>query len=411
MAVVAELERATEGHVTEAVAADAVDRMPARWVASPGSTEELSEVLKVAAAHDLSVVPRGAGTKLTWGTPPTVVDLVIDTTRMDALVEHAVGDLIAVVGAGRLLDDLAADLAPTSQRLGVDPARKGTVGGAVATASSGPLRLHHGAVRDVVIGMTAVRADGVIAHAGGKVVKNVAGYDLGKLLTGSFGTLAVISEVAFRLHPVPEASSWVSVPVDSIASVHRLVQAVVHAQHVPSAVELDRPADDGMTLAVLLEGIAPGVAGRTEGVLELMGAGATASSTPPDWWGEEPTSAAGLIKVTYEIAGLASMLAALDDASAATGVVVHARGSVAVGTAFVGVQHAGTAGELARFVGLLREDAASFGGAVVVLDAPPEAKAAVDPWGPVRGLDLMRSVKRQFDPGRLLAPGRFVGGI
>ena len=116
--------------------------------------------------------------------------MVLDLTGLDQLVEHTAGDLVAVVQAGRRLDDLAEDLAAAGQRLAVDPPRRGTVGGLVATAATGPARLFAGPVRDLVIGVTVVRADGVLAKSGGKVVKNVAGYDLGKLLTGSFGTLA-----------------------------------------------------------------------------------------------------------------------------------------------------------------------------------------------------------------------------
>jgi len=426
---------ATEDHAVAATEADAVDRMPARWVAWPGTTEHTAAVMRVATHHDLAVVVRGSGTKLTWGARPERVDLVLDTSRMDKVVEHAAGDLIVVVGAGRRLDDLQGDLAGSGQRLGVDPARRGTVGGLVATAATGPSRLLHGPVRDLLIGVTVVRADGVVAHAGGKVVKNVAGYDVGKLLTGSFGTLGVITRAAFRLHPLPAARSWVSVPLsrpDGVpnsvpagtcapVNVQALVQQVVHSQLVPAAVELDRPPSGGVTLCLLLEGIPPGVEGRTTAALDLLGAGATARDDPPDWWGAEPfRRGEALLKVTHEIAGLAHLLTALDDVCASTGLASHLRGSVAVGAVTVGlagirdpadsddpaVLHA-----LVRCVASLRERAPAFGGTVVVLEAPGDLKDDLDVWGPVGGLELMRAVKRRFDPERRLAPGRFVGGI
>lgn len=426
------LSAATEGHAAAATEADAVDRMPARWVALPGTTEQTAAVMRVAADHDLAVVVRGAGTKLTWGARPQRLDLVLDSTRMDKVVEHAAGDLIVVVGAGRRLDDLQADLAGSGQWLAVDPARRGTVGGLVATASTGPTRLLHGPVRDLLIGVTVVRADGVVAHAGGKVVKNVAGYDVGKLLTGSFGTLGVITQTAFRLHPLPEARRWVSVGVHhqngsgTSGDVQALVQRVVHSQLVPTAVELDRPASGDATLCLLLEGFPPGVESRTTAALDVMGAGATAREDAPDWWGAEPlASGEVLLKVTHEIAGLARLLKGLDDACAATGLTAHLRGSVAVGAVTVGLvgpayaaDAAGTAGRvdarttaLFRCVAGLRERAPSFGGTVVVLEAPADLKADLDVWGPVGGLDLMRAVKDQFDPERRLAPGRFIGGI
>ncbi len=409
--VLADLRAAAGGHAREAAGDDAVAGMPVRWVARPGSTDETSAVLRAAAAHSLSVVSRGSGTKLGWGAPPESADLVLDTTGLDTLVEHAAGDLICVVGAGRRLDTLAADLAPAGQRLGVDPSRRGTVGGAVATAATGPNRLHHGPVRDQVIGMTLVRADGVVAHAGGKVVKNVAGYDLGKLLTGSFGTLGVITQVAFRLHPVPEARQWVSVPVSEPDGIQDLVLAVVHSQIVPSALELDWRAGEG-TLSLLLEGIPPGVEGRTAQALALLGSGASASDQPPVWWGSEPESSAGaLLKVTHEIAGLSRLLSAVDEGGAAAGLAPTLRGSSGVGTAMVGLDGQAGPGALARFVDELRRRSASFGGTAVLLEAPEPLRKGIDPWGPVGALGLMQSVKRQFDPERRLAPGRFVGGI
>ena len=416
--ILEDLGAATEGHAAGATEADAVDGMPARWVAMPDSTEQTAAVMRVAANHDLAVVVRGSGTKLTWGAPPARVDLVLDTTRMNAVVEHAAGDLIVVVGAGLLLDDLQGALAGSSQWLGVDPARRGTVGGLIATAATGPTRLLHGPVRDLLIGVTFVRADGVVAHSGGKVVKNVAGYDVGKLLTGSFGTLGVITQAAFRLHPLPEARRWVSLPINESdgartpGDIDALVQQVVHSQLVPTAVELDRPPTGDATLCLLLEGIPPGVESRTDEALDLMGAGATAHDQAPDWWGADPLAGGEvLLKLTHEIAGLAHLLTALDDVCAATALTAHLRGSVGVGAVTVGLAGAADAQAVARWVASLRGRASSFGGTVVVLDAPGDLKANLDVWGPVGGLQLMRAVKRQFDPDRRLAPGRFVGGI
>jgi glycolate oxidase FAD binding subunit len=410
-----ELKAATGGHAAVATSDDAVAGMPARWVARPGSTVETSAVLKAAAAHGHTVVARGGGTKLAWGVPPERVDIVVDTTRMDAVVEHAAGDLIVVVGAGKSLAELQGELGQAGQRLGVDPARSGTVGGAVATAATGPTRLFHGAVRDLVIGMRFVRADGVAAHAGGKVVKNVAGYDLGKLLTGSLGTLGVITEVAFRLHPVPAAQRWVTCPVSESRDIQQAVSAIVHSQLVASGVELDR-APNGATLAVLFEGIPPGVEERVADAKKLLGVGATDSGEPPDWWRSEPEAGGVLIKVTHEIARLQQLLEALDAATDAAGLASTLRGSPAVGTALVGVRgrdgSSVPAAEAVRdLVARLRERSGSFGGTVVVLEAPDEVRGALDVWGPVGALDLMRSVKEQFDPDRRLAPGRFVGGI
>ncbi|MBF9135143.1 FAD-binding oxidoreductase, partial [Plantactinospora sp. S1510] len=194
---------------------DVVGGVPARLVATPGSTEQAAAVLRAAAELRLSVVARGAGSRLDWGAPPRTLDLILDTGRLTGVVEHAAGDLIVVVRAGTRLDELRDVLAPAGQQLALDDPPPGatvggaTVGGAVSVNASGPRRMLYGTVRDLLIGVTLVRADGVVAHAGGKVVKNVAGYDLGKLVTGAYGTLGLITECAFRLHPLPAARAYV----------------------------------------------------------------------------------------------------------------------------------------------------------------------------------------------------------
>jgi glycolate oxidase FAD binding subunit len=250
--------------VTGAGPDDAVDGVPAALVARPASTQETAEVLRAAAFHGLAVVPRGRGTKLSWGRPPERADLVLDLSRMSAVLDHAAGDLIVDTEAGALLSDVQQTVGSAGQRLALDePVPGSTIGGVLATNSSGPGRVGFGTARDLLIGCTVVRSDGVIAKAGGRVVKNVAGYDLGKLVIGSFGTLAVITRAVFRLHPVPPATAFVTVPFDTAADAARLVQAVVHAQVVPAAVEVQWPADGAGTVGVQLGGTPAGVAART----------------------------------------------------------------------------------------------------------------------------------------------------
>jgi len=389
--VLSRLAEAAGGSARAGGPGDQVGGMPCRWVVGPRDTAQVGAVMRVAHEAGLAVVPRGAGTKLGWGPPPERLDVLLDLTGLDALVEHAAGDLITVVGAGRLLADLQRDLSGSGQWLAVDPPRSGTVGGLVATASTGPTRLLHGAVRDLVIGTTMVRADGVISHSGGKVVKNVAGYDLGKLLTGSFGTLGVLTEVAFRLHPVAEASGWVTVPVTSARHATALTQGVLHSHLVATACELERPADGAASLAIRLDGIAPGVAARTADALELFGGGAEALDEAPSWWGTDPGRPG--------------------EAAERWAVPVDLRGSVAVGTASAALRGSHDRAATVSVVDQLRSAAMTFGGTVVVLDADPETQQMLDVWGPVKGLDLMRRVKDQFDPDRVLSPGRFVGGI
>ncbi|GAB3446381.1 FAD-binding oxidoreductase [Phycicoccus ginsengisoli] len=413
-----DLQRACDGRVEPAGDDDAVLGVRPRWVASPGSTAEAADLLRVAARDGLAVTARGTGTKLRWGGRPERLDLVVDTRRLDGLVEHAAGDLVYIAGAGRRLEQVQADVADDGQRLGIDPAAGGTIGGAVATATSGPLRLHHGAVRDLVIGMTLVRADGVVAHGGGKVVKNVAGYDLGKLLTGSFGTLGLITQVAFRLHPVPLGRRWVTAALTDARVAGSAVLAVAHSQLVPAAVELDAGAEDGAaTLSVLVEGHQEGAAELARRMGELLSEAGCAevdvAQEPPAWWGADVTPEAGdratLLRVTHVVGGVTSLLRALAEAAAGTGCRAHLRGSPAVGVEHVAVE--GGAAAVAALVQRLRTAAQGCGGQVVVLDAPDDVREQVDLWGPVQALGLMRAVKERFDPGRQLSPGRFVGGL
>ncbi len=407
------LRQATGGHAEPAGDGDAVDGVPARFVAAPGSTEEAAAVVRTAAAEGLAIVARGAGTKLGWGTPPRRVDLIVDTHRLDRIVEHAAGDLVVIAQAGVRLAALGERLAGDRQRLAVDELVPGTtIGGMLGTGVTGPRRLQAGAVRDLVLGVTMVRADGVVAKAGGKVVKNVAGYDVAKLVTGAYGTLGLVTEAAFRLHPIPPAAAYVSVRLPDAASAYQAVQRALHAQFVPAAIELDRPEPGGpVEVAVLVEGTEAGVAARAAQAVETLGDGA-ARIDRPDWWGTLPAGSdrSVLVKATTELTGTGRLLDGVDRAAAAAGTTAAVRGS-----AGVGILHAALPGTdpaaVAAFVKALRDAAPAWRGSVVVLAAPPPVRSEVDSWGPVPGLDLMRRVKERFDPDALLAPGRFVGGI
>jgi len=411
--VLAQLEAACGGgHARAAGPGDAVGGVPARWVAAPGSTAQVAAVLRAAAEAGLAVVPRGAGTKTGWGAPPSTVDIVLETGRLSGVAEHSPGDLVATVGAGTPLRALAAALAPAGQRLSLEVgSADATVGGVLATGEAGPLRLRHGAGRDLLIGAELVRADGVVAHSGGRVVKNVAGYDVGKLLCGSYGTLAVLTSATFRLHPLPRARAWVGRAVRSPQELRELVGGVLATTVEPVAVEVDLPGDGGLsgTVVALLEGTPGGVAKRAAATQELLGPDAWVAPEPPPWWGRYPFAAGdAALKLVAPVDDLHAALYALRDAA---GAGVPVRGSAGTGVVFAALPGTTEPARLSTILDSVRSVLAARGGSCVVLAAPPSLAGAVDLWGPVPGLSLMRRVKEQFDPDRRLSPGRFVGGI
>jgi glycolate oxidase FAD binding subunit len=409
--------------LSDGTVSDAVCGVVPRFVAAPSSTAEASALLRAAASAGLAVVPRGAGTGLAWGMPPSACDLVVDARAMDRVLEHAAGDLVVRVQAGATIGQLAVALGSAGQELALDAPAEATVGGVVATGTAGPRRFRYGAPRDLLIGMTVVRADGVIAHSGGKVVKNVAGYDLGKLFTGSQGTLGLITEATFRLHPRPAAAAFVTAEFGPGGRAEAVAAAgsAAGSPLVPSAVELDWPGGSQRMLrvGVLLEGTAPGVAERAKRMSELLssaGGSAAVSEAAPARWGTLP-AAATVVRVSFWVSGLGGVLDALAAAEAEAGVRAAASGPAGAGALYACLEPDASDEAAARFVAVLRgrlaaADGAAPRGAVVVLAAPPPVLAAAFADGSVPGAALMRAVKDQFDPDHRMFPGRsaFAGG-
>lgn len=470
LSVPAELASAC-AHVTPAGPADAVAGEPASYVAAPASVGEAAAVLRAAAGLGLTVVPRGTGGRLDWGPAPVSCDLIIDTGRLDRIVEHSAGDLVVSAQAGVRLDDLAKVLAPAGQRLAVNPPATapgnggGTIGGLIAAGAAGALRYRYGSPRDLLIGITVIRADGTIAKAGGKVVKNVAGYDIGKLFAGSFGTLGLIAEATFRLHPLPEATGWIALNCPDPAAAAAAVQAIAESALAPAAIELAWPrATAPLTVSALLEGDEHSVAARAERMRSLLGerattgqspehtkrssdrpghrtlADATDANQPEELPGRreladggaaagafrvlQPSSGgrerpATLLRVAFWGAKLADVLTATRAAGEAHGLDPAIGGSAGAGVLDVAVAEDADPSAVTGFVDDLRVGlkALTAGSllpataSAVVVHAPSAVRAAVDMWGPVQSLELMRAVKNQFDPQRRMAPGRLPGGI
>ncbi|MBV9818603.1 MAG: FAD-binding oxidoreductase [Solirubrobacterales bacterium] len=377
---------------------------------APATFEEAAEALAGAAAEGRRVRIVGAGSKLHWGNPTDAAsaDLELRTTALNEIVEHNAGDLTATLQAGVSLADAQRTFAEVGQTLALDPPLVAigsypppTIGGVVATGDSGPLRHRYGAPRDLVIGATVALSDGTIASSGGKVIKNVAGYDLAKLFSGSFGTLGLILSVSVRLHPLHDPSATA---VGATDHVHTLARAAVALAAFPAeleALDIAWHGGRGGILARCGGREASRRAQRTaERMLELDLEGVDVAEPDEPLWerqraGQRSPDEA-LLRVSVPPAQLAAVLLAADAADAT---VV---GRAALGTSYLTLAPKAVADVRRR----LPQGATS-----VVLDAPPGVE--LDRWGPVGepALRLMRRVKQRFDPAGICNPGVFVGGI
>ena len=382
---IGEVLRAIVGpeHVRIATEADAIRGVTPLLVVEPGDERQVASVLRCANQAGLAVIPRGGGTKIDWGNPPKAADVVVSLRRLQRVVEHAWADLTVTVEAGCTIARLQRTLAEHGQRLAVDPLwpERATVGGILAANDSGALRLAFGALRDLIIGVTLVLADGTIAMSGGKVVKNVAGYDLPKLATGSLGTLGVITRAVFRLHPLPRHTRTFTAAAADAKDMQRMILAILGARLAPTAVQVR----SGNAVDVLLEGTEDGISAQ-ESVIKEMGA--FREGSPAAWnareelWGDAP-----VVKLTTLPSGIAAA------SGRVSRFVIQATG---IGYArFTGDLHG------------LRQEMEQAGGSLVIL-----GPAELDAWGNAGdALPLMRAVKTQFDPNNTLNPGRFAGGI
>jgi glycolate oxidase FAD binding subunit len=410
MSALAELQRVCPAGARHGGPSDSVDGVVPDAVVYPRGTDEVAGALRVAADCGLRVVARGAGTKIDWGNPPESVELLIDLSHLDGIIEHVSDDLVARVRAGTTLAQFSRETSKAGQRFPVDEVVAGsTVGGVVATGLSGPGRYQHGAVRDLVLGATVVRADGVVVHAGSKVVKNVAGYDLAKLFTGSYGTLAVLTELTVKLKPIPASQRFVIAEYAGPADLGAALSALLASQSAPTAIELERSSPDGpVQLSVLLEGRSAGVEQRSDDVATLLQTSDVRPVAPPGW-GELPGPVT--LKLTSVLSGIPALVQRASSLAIDHALAARITGSAGSGVLFMGLPADVRAGVLSTLLEELRRFCASVGGHCVVLGAPGPLKSAVDVWGPVPGIEMMRRLKEKFDPARRLAPGRFVGGI
>jgi len=383
---------------------------------APANAEGIAQVLRFAQANGLSVVPTGSGSKLNWGNPVSA-DVELSLERLSTLREHAWEDLTCTVQAGCSWATMQNELVRHGQMVALDPlwSDRATVGGVVATNDSGTLRLRYGGLRDLIIGMTLVLADGAIAKTGGKVVKNVAGYDLHKLLTGSFGTLGVITEVNFRLHPVEQHTRTFTATVPDVALLDRPLADLSHSQMTPSGIQL-RLGQGVARLDVRISTRPECFDEHIARLRQVFNPLALAETDESAWQTRQQlfASAGGaVLKASMMPSDICSVAAELQQISADAGInlalVVQACGLATISlTSALGSD----ADALIALINHLRARLRTSGGSAVLLRAPDVLRGRIDPWDcQSDALPLMREIKRRFDPKRVLSPGRFVGGI
>jgi glycolate oxidase FAD binding subunit len=378
---------------------------------APASAQDAAALLAAAASAGERVRLRGGGTRSGWGHVLEPPDLVLSTAGLDAVVEHNEGDLTAILEAGVPLRAAQERFGAAGQMLALDPpgAPEATVGGVFATGDSGPLRHRYGAARDQIVGITVALPDGTVAKAGGKVIKNVAGYDLAKLFTGAFGTLGLIVSVAVRLHPRPPQALTARGMCDDA---ERLVAAAGALAHRPLEAESLDVAWAGGRGAVLVRfggATAEHSAQAAAAVIREHGCSADVVEDDAALWQQQrehqrgdagsPSGGAVVAKVSALPTDLPRVLAVVDELGATL------VGRAALGLAWITLE--GGAEAVQRLRGALAP------AACVVTDAPEDVRAALDPWHTERAepLGLLRRVKERFDPAGTCNPGLYVGGI
>ncbi len=376
---------------------------------TPASFEEAAAALAEASAEGRAVRFCGGRTKLDWGAAVPDPALLLSTAGLASTLEHNAGDLTASFAAGVPLARAQSELAAAGQRISLDPplGREGdalsTIGGIFATADAGPLRHRYGAPRDLILGITVALSDGTIARSGGRVIKNVAGYDLGKLFTGSFGTLGAILAVNVRLHQLPESTATVSGSSPEPANLAAVALALARAPLELEALDVAWCEGKGSVLA-RVEGAA--VARRGDQIARVMrdlGLHDVLITTDDDAiWARQRSGQRSREQAIVRFAARPSQLAEV--LSAARLVSGRLVGRAALGISYLALDP----GE----IGTLRV-ALPAGTAAVVLDLPDAVRGQIDPWAEpgASALELMRSLKRRFDPAAICNRGVFVGGI
>ncbi len=380
----------------------------------PHTTEELAQAIAHAHQNNWRVLTCANCSKISWGGLATCVDVIISTERINRLIEHAVGDLTVTVEAGMKFSKLQAILAEHRQFLALDPSapESATIGGIIATADTNSLRQRYGSVRDQLLGITFVRADGQIAKAGGRVVKNVAGYDLMKLFTGSYSTLGIISQATFRVYPLPEMSGTVVLTGTELA-ISQAAETLRGSALTPTQADLlssqlvsNLGLGKGLGLIARFQSIVESVKEQSNRLLEvgeklgLQGTIYFATDETNLWQKLQEQMHSNVTDV------ITCKVGVLPTAAVEVLILVE-MGLIHIGSG-LGVLRLEDEGEVLK----MRSLCESNRGFLTILSAPIAVKQKVDVWGYTgNALQIMRGIKEQFDGKNILSPGRFVAGI
>src|SRR5438874_799608 len=403
-------------YVRAATAADAVVGAQPKLVIEPGTERELVNVLLLSNYAGLAVIPRGGGTKPGWGNSPTHADLILSTARMTEIIEHAWADLTVTVEAGCTIQRLQETLGQHGQRLALDPLwpEKATVGGVLSTNDSGALRLRFGALRDLIIGVTIALPDGTLASSGGKVVKNVAGYDLPKLVTGALGTLGVITRAVFRLHPLPRKTCSFSIAVSNPDEAQKSVLAIQDSKLAHVALQSHFSVESTPTVDILFEGTEAGLDAQAAHLRSLCQSAKISDAPMSVWsarqyfWSFSDSAETVIAKISILPADLARTIELIRRSADSSH--LHWQ-SLMYATGLGWLLLEGSADNFHGALTSLRSELEKMGGSLAVLYRPSNMPE-FDAWGsPGNSLLLMKAVKSRLDPSHTLNPGRFLGGL
>jgi glycolate oxidase FAD binding subunit len=386
-----------------------VDGVTPSLVVAPDSPEAVAAVLAEASAAGAALVPWGGGSHMGLGMPPERYDAALDMRRLDALIAYEPADLTVTVQAGMPFSRLQGVLGERGQWLPLDPPApsEATVGGVLAANASGPARVRYGTARDLVIGMTVATADGRLVKSGGRVVKNVAGYDMAKLHIGGLGTLGVITQVSFKVAPLPKEVRSLALEGNDDGLLK--AAAEVGRRRLPvTGSALLAPAGAVPRLLLRFAGSLAAVdRACNEAMVIAEGLGLASEQVPPAAWHQLASQLGGPL-TRVRLSHSPSRAAEAIDGLRKTRADVISLGSA-------GVTYGGLIAPDEEAIAALAARRRAFeatGGALVIESAPPEVKLAVGAWGtPPPGIALMRALKDQMDPRRVLSPGRFVAGI